>query len=272
MKMREIVHGRSSSELKQDIVFYSRLSNCTSIPFTPPIAKLCFEVDQHWKIGERVLTYVMGKFIMDFTPAAIQQAFQWTAEGDVEYNEVDSLACYQQTSQPATTIQSWMLEEHNHLKGNPLLNAPYSSFLLVIELIILMLSRILEKDNASKFRKEFFGFITEITKGRRIMWNKVLSNTLINQFSSMAKIKKFNLSSYLVYLLLHGKYQPSIDGDLTIWKCYLKWRIERRWESFKMMNDGWEYLIYKEIKSEVVVAKISNSNQDALKRHGDFFI
>lgn len=129
-----------------------------------------------------------------------------------------------------------------------------------------MLSRILRKDDASKFKKEFFSFIIEITKGRRIRWSKVLSDTLADWLSSMAKIKKFNLNSYLVYLLLHEKYRPSTDGDLslinkrtTIWKCYPKWMIERRWESFEMMNDGCEYLIYKEIKGKVAVARISNS-------------
>lgn len=159
-----------------------------------------------------------------------------------------------------------MLEEHSDLKGNPLLNAPHSNFLPTVELIILILSRILGKDDASKSKMEFFGFITEIAKEKRIRWSKVLSDTLDDQLSSMAKTKKFNLNSYLVYLLLHGKYRASAHGDIslinkgsTIWKCYPKWRIERRWESFEMMNDRWEYLIYKEIKGEVAVARISNS-------------
>lgn len=95
-------------------MFYLGLSNCTSIPFAPPFLKLCFKVNQHWKIGERVVKDVTGEVIMDFTHEAIQQAFQWTIEGDIEYNKVDSLAYYQRTSQPTTTIQSWMLEEHNH--------------------------------------------------------------------------------------------------------------------------------------------------------------
>jgi len=30
-----------------------------------------------------------------------------------------------------------------------------------------------------------------------------------------------------------------------------------------MKNDGWEYKIYKEIKGEITVARISNSAQDA---------
>lgn len=44
----------------------------------------------------------------------------------------------------------------------------------------------------------------------------------------------------------------------AIWKCHLKWKVERRWDGFVMRNDGWKYLIYKEIKGEVVVARISN--------------
>lgn len=39
-----------------------------------------------------------------------------------------------------------------------------------------------------------------------------------------------------------------------------------------MRNDGWEYQIYKEIKGEVAIARISNLAQDALRKHGDFFV
>ena len=39
-----------------------------------------------------------------------------------------------------------------------------------------------------------------------------------------------------------------------------------------MRNDGWEYAIYKELKGEVAVPRISNSAQQALRRHGDFFV
>jgi len=96
----------------------------------------------------------------------------------------------------------------------------------------------------------------------------------------MGTSRKFHLNSYLVYLLLHGKYRPTAEGEASwvqkgtyaIWKCYSKWKIERRWNSFAMRNDGWEYQIYKEIKGEVTVARISNSAQDALRKHGDFFV
>lgn len=172
-----------------------------------------------------------------------------------------------------------MPEEQSSMKGNPLLNVSRFSFFLVVDLIILILSRILGKEDASKFKKEFFGFMVQIARGRRIRWSKVLSDTLADQLSSMGTSKRFYINSYLVYLLLHGKYRPTTKdvswvkkGKYAIWNCYPKWKIERRWNSFVIRNDGWEYLIYKEIKGEVAVAKISNSTQDALRKHGDFFI
>lgn len=108
----------------------------------------------------------------------------------------------------------------------------------------------------------------------------MLSDTLVDQLSSISMSKKFYLNSYLVYLLLHGKYQPTPQGEASwvkkgmyvVWNCYSKWKLERRWDSFMMRNDGWEYLINKEIKGEVVVTRISNSIQDALRKHGDIFI
>lgn len=61
-------------------------------------------------------------------------------------------------------------------------------------------------------------------------------------------------------------------GTYAVSKCYPKWRVERRWDNFFMSNDGWKYGIYKELKGEVRITRILNSAQDALKKHGDFFI
>lgn len=160
-----------------------------------------------------------------------------------------------------------MLDEHHRLNGNALINAPHSNLYASMELMILMLSRILGKEDASKFRKEFFGFIVEIARGKRIKWNKVLSDTIVDQLSYMGTTHKFYLNSYLVYLLLHGKYRPTTQGEAiwvekgiyVVWKCYRKWKVERRWDSFFMKNDGWKYEIYKELKGEITVTKISNS-------------
>lgn len=184
------------------------------------------------------------------------------------------------TNKADVVIKNWMLDEHHGLKANALINAPHSNFYPLVELIILMLSRILGKEDASKFRKEFFGFIVEIVRGKKIKWSKVLSDTIADQLSSMGTTRKFYLNSYLVYLFLHGKHKPMAQGEVrwiergtyAIWKCYPKWKVERRWDSFFMRNDGWEYEIYKELKGEIVVARISNSTQDALRKNGEFFI
>lgn len=88
-------------------------------------------------------------------------------KGSFEYSEVDSLSCYRDTNKAANTIKSWLQEEFHNFKGNTLINASRSNFLLVVDLMILMLSRVLGKDDASKFRREFFGFIVEIARGRK---------------------------------------------------------------------------------------------------------
>lgn len=102
-----------------------------------------------------------------------------------------------------------MLEEHHGLKGNAFINAPRSNFYPTVELMILLLSRVLKKEDASKFRKEFFGFILEIARGRRIRWSKVVSDTIADQLSSIGTTRKFYLNSYLVYMLLHDKYRAT---------------------------------------------------------------
>lgn len=107
----------------------------------------------------------------------------------------------------------------------------------------------------------------------------MISDALTNQLSTIGASKKFYLNSYLVYMLLKGKNRSSAlreitliaKGNVSIWRCYPKWRIER-WNDFVIRNDGWEFVIYKELKGDVTVPRISNSAQQALKRHGDFFV
>ena len=68
--------------------------------------------------------------------------------------------------------------------------------------------------------------------------------------------KKFYLNSYLMYMLLQGKYILMIlgviawieKGNYVVWRCYPKWKIEWRWDYYTMKNDGWEFDIYKELK------------------------
>ena len=105
------------------------------------------------------------------------------------------------------------MEEFQGIKGNALINAPHSSFIPAVDLLILMLSRVLGKEDATKFRKEFFGFIVEIARGRKIRWSKVISDALIDQLSTIGASKKFYLNSYLVYMLLKGKNRPAALGD-----------------------------------------------------------
>lgn len=72
-----------------------------------------------------------------------------------------------------------MFDEHHNLKGNALINTSHSNFFPTIDLIILILSIILGKDYASKFKIKFFSFIIEIARGKTIKWSKILSDTII---------------------------------------------------------------------------------------------
>lgn len=62
-------------ELKQDLTFFSGLSNAALISFAVPFTELCLEIDQLWWKGDRVLRDVEGDIIMDFSPKAIKKAF-----------------------------------------------------------------------------------------------------------------------------------------------------------------------------------------------------
>lgn len=109
------------------------------------------EIGQHWKKGERALRDIKGNIIMDFSLEAIKIIFQWNSEGKFDYIEEKLLVCYEDTNRVATEIKSWMLEKHHVLKGNTLINAPHSHFYPSMDLMILMLLRVLEKEDASKF-------------------------------------------------------------------------------------------------------------------------
>jgi len=84
--MREKIRGSATIDLKQDIVFFSRLSTWAFVPFTAPFPEMCMDVGHHWQKGERILRDIKGNIIMDFSPDAIKTTFQWTSEGKFEYS------------------------------------------------------------------------------------------------------------------------------------------------------------------------------------------
>ena len=104
--MRDRIKTMEIVTLKQDLTFFLGLSNAALIPFAVPFPELCFEVGQLWQKGDRVLKDIKGDAIMDFSPEAIKEAFQWISEGSFEYTEADSLACYRNTKKATITIKS----------------------------------------------------------------------------------------------------------------------------------------------------------------------
>lgn len=73
--MRERIRGVPINDLKQDIVFFFKLSTCTFIPFIAPFPELCIKVGQHWQKEERVIRDIQGNVIMDFNLEVIKRAF-----------------------------------------------------------------------------------------------------------------------------------------------------------------------------------------------------
>lgn len=146
--------------------------------------------------------------------------------------------------------------------------------------IITMLSRITGQENDQKFIKEFTGFIFQISKGRGIRWSKIISDCLAKQLSEVVETKRFYMSSYLIFLLLHGKNKKSAladmryldDKDKPVWRSYPKFLVENRWDEFKMMNEGFECRIYKEIKGSTEMTRVSDAAILALHGHADFYL
>lgn len=66
MLMRERIQTMEIVELKQDLTF-SGLSNAALIPFVAPFPELCFEIDQLWQKGDKILRDVKGDIITDFS-------------------------------------------------------------------------------------------------------------------------------------------------------------------------------------------------------------
>ena len=96
----------------------------------------------------------------------------------------------------------------------------------------------------------------------------------------LVETKRFYMSSYLVFLLLHGKNRKSaiadteylFDPEMPIWWSYPRFQLERRWDEFKMMNDGFECQIYKEIKRTINMTRISEATIQALRGHAYFYL
>lgn len=88
------------------------------------------------------------------------------------------------------------------------------------------------------------------------------------------------MNSYLVYLLLHGKFRSKEHVDernlgkkgILAWNVYPKWWYHIKFRYYYERNDEWEYAIYKEIKGESVVKRISDAAIHAISVHVDFYL
>jgi len=143
-----------------------------------------------------------------------------------------------------------------------------------------MLCRITGQENDQRFRKEFVGFIHHISRGKGIKWSKVISDCIAQQLSKLVETKRFYMSSYLVFMLLHGKNRRSaiadtkylFDLEMPICRSYPRFLLENRWDEFKMMNDGFECRIYEEIKGNDNMTRKSETAIQVLRGHADFYL
>lgn len=144
--------------------------------------------------------------------------------------------------------------------------------------LITLLSRVTGQRDNSKYKKIFIGFIAAIEQGRAIRWGRVISDTLWYQLAYFGS-KLFYMNSYMVYLLLHGKVQSKQLADerylgkkeFPIWCSYPKWWYYKV-RHFYERNDLWEYEIYKDIKWESVMKRISYVAIQAIRVHADFYL
>lgn len=84
----------------------------------------------------------------------------------------------------------------------------------------------------------------------------------------------------MIFLLLHGKNRKSTladikylhDKDKPVWRSYPKFLVENRWDEFKMMNEGLECWVYKDVKGSTEMTRISDAAFLALHEHVDFYL
>jgi len=274
-KMVKIPHER----LFNDTLAQSRIVEASLIPFTAPFLELCLEVAKYCDIKERVLLDNEGTKILDFTMEGIESAFAWSNEGII-FSMKESVKFYNSLTKPGNLIRDWLVDECKDYKDKALSQSKRIDFYPTVSTIISMLCRITGQENDQRFRKEFVGFIYQISRGKGIRWSKVISNCLAQQLSMLVETKRFYMSSYLVFLLLHGKNRKStiadtkylFDLEIPVWRSYPRFMLENRWDEFKMMNEGFECRIYAEIKGTANMTRISEAAIQVLQGHADFYL
>lgn len=107
------------------------------------------------------------------------------------------LAFYESLKGKGNLIRDWLLPSAKELKGNALLNVKRMDFHPTVSKLITLLSKVLGKEDDTKFRKEFLTFIYLIGQGKKIKWGRMISEALKNQISSCETTKRFYMNSYL---------------------------------------------------------------------------
>jgi len=249
------------------------------MPFAIPFLDLCYEIAKRCRFDKRVLLDKEGNVIMDFSPNGIEVAFGWKRYED-DYTLANSEEFHDSTAQPKDYIRTWLYEDYQSIQGQRLISTRREEFLPIVAKLITLLSRVTGQENDSKYRKEFIGFIAVISSGGAIRWSRVINDVLRHQLAYFGSSKRFYMKSYLVYLLLHGKIRSRELANekhlgkkgIPVWRVYLKWWYHNKFQHFYERTDQWEYSIYKDIKGESMVKRISDVAIQAINVHENFYL
>lgn len=163
--------------------------------------------------------------------------------------------------------------------GQRLISARREEFIPMVAKLITLLSRVTRQTDDSKY-KVFTRFIVAISQGRAIRWGRVISDALWYQLAYFGSFRLFYMNFYLVYLLLNDKMRSKQLADkrylgkkeFLIWRSYPKWWYHNKARHYYERNDPWEYEIYKDIKGEFVVKRISGVAVQAIRVHANFYL
>lgn len=172
-KMAKIPHER----LFNNTLAQCRIVEASLIPFTAPFPELWLVVARYCDTKERVLLDNEGTKVLDFTMERIESAFAWSNKGII-FSMKESVRFYNSLTKLGNLIRDWLVYECKDYKAKALSQPKRIYFYPTISTIISMLCRIMGQENDQRFRKEFVGFIHQISKGKGIRWSKVINDCL----------------------------------------------------------------------------------------------
>ena len=208
------------------------------------------EDDQH-----RSILNFEGKFVASHKPSMFNQMYHLKEE--IIKIPPEWLKQKSESANLLTILKGWWSK--SQLKSKPATTEwKTSKFKKVVEIIVILLSRVFGRKDGSTFPNKWIPIIYQIiTSGTTLNWGELISSNLDNQLKKVHKEHQFYMSTYLMDVMcanlefpsLEWKWEPSLPSIHVYYKMIWKNKYKEDYDQVcnKVFHTLYQVLFKEEI-------------------------